>query len=335
MSDRQHRARKAARNGEKRAQALYAPNTFVTGAAPAGARPRHSAHRGRRARVLANTRQTTRHAPGWSADATPLTTRRRTRRSHRGSWSARLRGLLAVTALAGLGALAVWIWTASALRANSVRVVGTTDPELVTAVRALPMAGCFVLLCDTQRDAALVEGIPTIARAQVSFALPGTLVIDVTPRTPALVWRAYGDNFLVGGDGVVIGLAGASDQTQLAAVDDPQGAALTAGNARAGGRLPAALVEMAVELRSRLPGIVGHDVTLSYDRDAGLVADDGHGLRIAFGDPSQPPNDAPSGTAGQLAELRVMLDAVAQRGQRAAWIDLRWGTHPAYRLADS
>jgi hypothetical protein len=246
-----------------------------------------------------------------------------------------LRGLLAVTALTGLGALAVWIWATPALRANSVRVEGTADPALVTAVRALPLSGCFVLLCDTQRDATLVESIPMVARAQVSFALPGTLVIDVTPRTPAVVWRADGGAFLVGGDGVVIGPAGASGQTQLAAVDDPQGAALTTGNARVGGRLPVVLVEMAVELRSRLPGIVGHDVTLSYDPDAGLVADDGHGLRIAFGDPSQPPNDAPSGTAGQLAELRVILDAVAQRGQRAAWIDLRWGAHPAYRLADS
>jgi hypothetical protein len=70
-----------------------------------------------------------------------------------------------------------------------------------------------------------------------------------------------------------------------------------------------------------------------YDADVGLVADDGNGLVVAFGDPTRPPNDAPGGVVGQLAELRAILTLLTQQGETAEWIDLRWGTHPTYRLA--
>jgi hypothetical protein len=105
-----------------------------------------------------------------------------------------------------------------------------------------------------------------------------------------------------------------------------------AGRRTEGTRLPRALVELAAQLRSALPELLGQSVTLRYDGGLGLVAE-ASGLRAIFGDPSHAPADLRSRATGQLAELRAILDAPAPVGERPAWIDLRWGLHPAYGLA--
>lgn len=238
-------------------------------------------------------------------------------------------GLVMLAAIA----LAVWIATTPTLRVRHVRISGTSDPALLTTIQALPLTGCFVLTCDTSTDVVRIERLPTVARADVSVAPPDTLLVRVTPRLPLLIWRAAGDAFLVGADGVLIAPAEPADLTRLPLVDDPSGAALSGGPARPGARLPVALVELAAQLRSALPGMLGASVTLRYDPAEGLVADDGRGLLVAFGDPTRPPGDAPDGPPGQLATLHTILELLASRRQRAAWIDLRWGLHPAYRLA--
>jgi hypothetical protein len=226
----------------------------------------------------------------------------------------------------------VWLWAlvAPGWQVRRVAVLGTRDAALVAAIHRMPLAGCDAFRCDTARDARLVERLPAVAQADVWVAYPATLVVWVTPRVPVLLWRVAGQAYLVGADGTLIGRAPAD--AALPAVEDPQGAAL-AGAARPGARLSPALVQMAAQLLRALPGMLGVPVTLRYRAGVGLVADDGSGLVVAFGDPGLPPGDMPAGVAGQLAELRAILALLAQRGQQAEWIDLRWGWHPSYRLA--
>lgn len=232
-----------------------------------------------------------------------------------------------------MAALAVWAATTPDLRVRQVRVEGTTDAALIASLRALPVGGCFVLLCDTRAAVARAEALPQVASARAWLDPPSTLVLRVTPRAPVLVWRAGDVAVLVGGDGVVIGPAATADLARLPVVSDPISAALPGGKAAPGAKLAPHLVELAAQLRSALPALLGASVSLRYDPVLGLVADDGHGLQVVFGDPSRPPADLPLGAAGQLDELRAILHSLAQAGQRANWIDLRWGLHPAYRLA--
>lgn len=270
---------------------------------------------------------------GWrdvrASDAGHRATRamRPRRRVGRRAWLA-LVGLL----LLGVAALAVWLATTPALRARQLRVEGTSDAALISSVRALPLTGCFVFACDTTTVVSRVEALPQVASARAWLGPPSTLVVRVTPRVPVLVWRAGGSDVLVGRDGVVIGPATKDEMATLSVVDDPVSAALPEGKAAPGTKLPASLVELAAQLRSSLPALLGAQVSLSYDATLGLVADDSGRLRVVFGDPSRPPADQPRGAASQLDELRAILRALAQSGQRATLIDLRWGTHPAYRL---
>ena len=233
-----------------------------------------------------------------------------------------------------LGALAVWALTTPALRVHYVRIVGTRDPALVAEVRALPLAGCAIFRCDLARDAALVEALPAVARADIQVVYPDTLIVRLTPRVPILIWRAAGQPYLVAADGTLIGPSDPAGASRLPLVDDPQAAALGgAGHVRPGARLARPLVEMAAQLLNGVPGALGAGATVRYDAEVGLVADGGNGLVVAFGDPTRPPNDAPGGVVGQLVELRAILTLLTQQGETAEWIDLRWGTHPTYRLA--
>jgi hypothetical protein len=233
-----------------------------------------------------------------------------------------------------LGALAAWALTTPALRIHHVRIVGTHDPALLAEIRTLPLAGCAIFRCDLARDAALVEGLPAVASADIQVEYPDTLIVRITLRVPILIWRAAGQPYLVSADGTLIGPADPAGASRLALVDDPQAAALGgAGHVHPGARLVRALVKMAAQLLNGLPGALGAGATVRYDTNVGLEADDGNGLVVAFGDPTRPPNDAPGGVSGQLAELHAILTLLTQQGETAEWIDLRWGTHPTYRLA--
>jgi hypothetical protein len=241
--------------------------------------------------------------------------------------------LVIVIALAG-GSLTVWALTTPTFQVRHIHIIGTSDSALLATIRTLPLAGCAAFRCDVRHDIALLEALPAVERADVWVAYPDMLVVRVTPRVPLLLWRIAGQPYLAAADGTLIAQADAHTASVLPAVDDPQGAALGgADRAHAGARLPRPLVGMAAQLLNGLPGALGDGAALAYDADVGLVADDGHGLRVAFGDPARPPGAAVGGVSGQLAELRAILALLARHGQTADWIDLRWGTHPAYHVA--
>lgn len=56
----------------------------------------------------------------------------------------------------------------------------------------------------TSTMAAALTDLPAVARAEVAVGLPDALTVQVTERTPVLVWRAAGEAVLVDPSGVVI-----------------------------------------------------------------------------------------------------------------------------------
>jgi POTRA domain-containing FtsQ-type protein len=271
----------------------------------------------------------------------------------RTAWWRRPRVLaLLVTPLA-LGMLALWAVTTPRFQVRTVRIEGTSDPQLIAAIRALPLGGCDVFRCDTAARRRAVVALPAVADAEVSAVLPDTLVVRVTPRQPALVWQADGQGIVLAADGVVLGTTRSNPayaKLSLPAMDDPQ-SALFAGRIPAPGqRIDPALVEMARQLRRDATEVLRDGWTLRYSGDLGFVAERADGARALFGGPADAatavqPGAGPAGlgattpdaaTAGrgaarQIATLRALLDTLAKSGQRATLIDLRWGAHPYYR----
>jgi hypothetical protein len=113
------------------------------------------------------------------------------------------------------------IWGVSASPAFGIRTIDvsglvvTTAAE-VDAVLALgsPPPNAFMLATDRLRSG--LEALPSVAGADVSVALPGTLQVRVVERTPILAWRTGTSLMLVDRDGRVIADAASADASAAA-----------------------------------------------------------------------------------------------------------------------
>jgi POTRA domain, FtsQ-type len=270
----------------------------------------------------------------------------------RGAWWRRPGPLALLVAPLALVVLALWAVTTPRFQVRTVRIEGTSDARIVAAIRALPLGGCDVFRCDMAARRRAVAALPAVANAEVSAVLPDTLVVRVTPRQPALLWRADGQDIVLAADGVVLGTTQSNPayaKLGLPVMNDPR-SALFAGRIPAPGqRIDAAIVEMARQLRRGMAEVLRDGWTLRYSAALGFVAESVDGRQAIFGGPADAatavqPSAGPAGlgatpdagTAGrgaarQIATLRALLDTLATSGQRATLIDLRWGAHPYYR----
>lgn len=251
--------------------------------------------------------------------------------------------------------VAGWALTSPVWEARHVVVEGTRDQTLVAAVEALPLTGCNIFRCDLAGQARRVEALPAVANADVQAVFPDTLAVVVTPRQPALLLRTTAGSYVIAGDGVVLGMPRddpAWGAPALPALDDPDAASAGGAALAAGGRLDATVVKLAAQLRMGVHGTLGDTWALAYDRDDGFTATGPGGARVRFGTVRDvasaaggdlsaatlggPPDPARVGRGGeaQIAELRAILKTLADRGEHAALIDLRWGGHPYVRLGN-
>ncbi|MGH2516560.1 MAG: hypothetical protein ACRDHP_12970, partial [Ktedonobacterales bacterium] len=133
---------------------------------------------------------------------------------------------------------------------------------------------------------------------------------------------------------------------------DPSGAAFAGHMPQPDARIPAAQAEMAGQLRTGITRALGGGWTLQWTAGSGFVAGDGSGIQVLFGTPSDAAQALTSypdpatlaatptaagvdrGVAAQLQVLLALRTQLAGSGQQAVLIDLRWGPHPYYRLAN-
>lgn len=254
-------------------------------------------------------------------------------------------------------AAVAWGLTSPTFQARSVQIQGTSDPMLLAAIHRLPLPGCNIFRCDLASRARLVEALPAVAHAEVRAIYPNGLLVTVTPRRPTLLWRAGGQALVVASDGTVLGPL-ASDPAyahlSLLPISDPDAAAFAGQIPRPGYQIPAAEAEMAGQLRTGITEALGNGWTLQWTAAEGFVASDtsdGSGTRIVFGTPADAAQaltsypdpatlaatptaaEVDQGVAAQLQVLQALRTRLAQGGQHAVLIDLRWGPHPYYRLA--
>lgn len=265
--------------------------------------------------------------------------------------------LLALVQVAVLGVIG-WGLTSPTWQVRYVQVAGTQDTTLVAAIQRLPLTGCNIFRCDTVRQTRLVEALPAVASAQVHAAYPDGLIVVVTVRKPALLWHAAnGQDVVVASDGTVLG-APASDaayaHASLPQVYDDESAAFGGQTPRAGTAIPSTVVEMAGQLHTGMAAALkgSGGWSLRYTADQGFVAAGPDGARIVFGSPADAASVATSSTTSaaqtsgipadiasvdagvraQLDEVRSLVAQLVGQGRQPALIDVRWGSHPYYRL---
>jgi cell division septal protein FtsQ len=194
-----------------------------------------------------------------------------------------------------------------------LRIEGATLTSEATVRATLGLssaAGVNLVTLDTSVLAGRLEQVPTIARADVSVGLPGTLLVSVTDRTAILIWAVGDRRLLVDVDGHIIDELAASDplpDPTLPLVVDQRASAAALG---LGGTLDAVDLDAARRLASLRPADVGSTATslavVVDDADGFIVRPTGAGWSAVFGfyTPSQRTTDM---IPGQVRLLRSLL----------------------------
>lgn len=267
-----------------------------------------------------------------------------------------VRAIALLAPLVALIALLLWLGFGSYWQVRHVRIEGTSDATLLALAHAQRLTGCDAFRCDFSAAQRAIAASPRVQRVSVTVVFPDTALVSVTPRATAALWKAQGQMWAIGADGVVIGSVGrdpALARGAGATVDDPADLAFAGQTPRAGSRMNPALVAMASQLRISSSATGSSPATLRYSAQDGFTALTAGGTLMIFGAPSDAqatladltsetapaatgaPQTTPAAVAqGARIQAQVaqnILARLAQTGATASVIDVRWGAHPYYR----
>ncbi|MBD8507764.1 FtsQ-type POTRA domain-containing protein [Hoyosella sp. G463] len=128
-------------------------------------------------------------------------------------------GILVVGLLVG-GFAVAWFSSLLSVRSIEVQAAPSVPEEAVRGVIGVP-GGTPLLQVDTHDVAARVAGIPKVAEARVSRALPSTLRVEILERVPAVFFDAPGGSHLMDAEGVVFAVEPPPEGLPRLVTDEP------------------------------------------------------------------------------------------------------------------
>jgi cell division septal protein FtsQ len=236
---------------------------------------------------------------------------RRTRPIRRAS--ARLsvaRAGAALAMLASAGAI-YGVGASSAFEYARLQVDGAVFTELAAAEDAVADArGQNLFRLSTGPLEALLEGLPTVAQANVAVQLPDSLVVTLHERVPVLVWRVGARRYLADIDGHLFGRLGddpPASAADLPVIDDRRAASA---GLSIGARLDPQDIDAARRLASLVPadvGSVAEALAVRVTDNDGFVVRAGPQGWIAIFGYYTPSLRTPELIPGQVRLLRSLL----------------------------
>ncbi|HLY36121.1 MAG TPA: FtsQ-type POTRA domain-containing protein [Candidatus Limnocylindria bacterium] len=239
--------------------------------------------------------------------------------------------LVALLIAAGLASGLVMLVNGPWLRISSVTWAGSRYVSASDLSPILdPFKGTSLLLVDESSLASRLAELPGVASASVEPRFPDGLAVQLSERTPAMLWQTSRARLIVDAGGTVFGelplsVAVPRELAGLPAVDDRRVASRTLGT---GDRIPDAERAAALQLGTIDPRLAGSSATslrVAIDDRCGYLIGPGSGgwsAALGFhGDGvSGSLDDAPTIDA-QMAALRTLFAARPER--TVGWVDLR------------
>lgn len=160
--------------------------------------------------------------------------------------------------------------------------------------------------------AANIMALPNIKSAQVTVQLPATVIIEVSERTPELLWQTGDTVWWVDGEGIVVPPRG-DTEGMLRVVDNDQQPV------EVGYQVDPTIVRGAQMLRMLTPGLS----EIRHSRSLGLTVASPEGWPIYLGDGSE--------MRRKLVSLTAILEKVRSQDLTLSYIDLRDPLRPVYK----
>jgi len=239
--------------------------------------------------------------------------------------------LVALLIAAGLAAGLVMLVNGPWLRVSSVAWAGSRYVSASDVSPILdPLMGTSLLLLDESSLAARLAELPGVASASVEPRFPDGLAVQLSERTPAMLWQTSRARLIVDAGGLVfgeipLGVAIPRELARLPVVDDRRAASRTL---TTGDRIPETERVAALQLGTIDPRLAGSSATSLRvaidDRCGYLIAPGSGGWSAALGfhgdGVSGTLDDAPTIDA-QVAALRTLFATHPERS--VGWVDVR------------
>jgi cell division protein FtsQ len=224
-------------------------------------------------------------------------------RAHR---RARIALLVALVALALLGAGWLWLRHSSFVAVEHVRVAGAHGPQAGAIDRALTEAAKRMSTLDAKPAElnAAVARFPEVSAVRVRTSFPHSMRITVVERPAVAALLVGGTRIAIGADGVALGTAGSTGSLPTVADDIAPASGERARNT---------LVLQALAVLGAAPAKLDRLVARAYFSPRGLTVAMRSGLLVYFGDASRP-------RAKWLALAAVLADAGSAG---ALYVDVR------------
>jgi cell division septal protein FtsQ len=169
----------------------------------------------------------------------------------------RVRAGAALAMLVAAGAI-YGVASSSAFQLTAVDVTGTTFTDQADVQAAIDgVHGSNLFMLKTGPLEAALRNLPTVASAQVTVHLPGTLAVAIKERTAVMVWKVGARRYLAGSDGALF--AKLTDATADAGVGLPvvEDRRASSAGLYVGARLDTVDLDAATRLASLVPADVG------------------------------------------------------------------------------
>jgi cell division protein FtsQ len=255
-----------------------------------------------------------------SVEAPVRTDPRIRRRRHAVARSKRRRWAVVAASIAGV---AVCIWAAFFSPLLAVRHVRILGGEHTRAADVAAAAGLTtkdnLLLVSTSEIATHAESLPWVRDAEVSRKLPGTVVVRITERRPAMLLALSDARWLIDRDGHVLDDATGGAGLPILSGFDP-------GEVAPGDELVLPQARAAMRVWRSLPdGLASHVVALFAPTPQRISLSLDTETTVRYG--------SATGAAAKNAVLKALLARIGNDGQAPAYIDVRVPENPAISTA--
>lgn len=262
----------------------------------------------------------------------------------------RLFGFLA--GLIGLVLAANFAFSSNAFRIEQVSVVGTHNQVLINAIQRMGMQGQNIFLLDVNGLTAHIESYSRVETVSLSKNWPNQLTVNVTERTPVLLWQTGQGTYSVDNQGVVIApLSETSGADHLTTIIDTRSMGKSTRNTgktvaaiQPGTHLNTNEVAFALAILNRVPQLTGiTSFKLRYDSatnagSAGAMSNQSGSYTlessagwVAYLGGANDVNPLDN----RLIELQAILTLAQQQQLALATVDVRYGLHPIYTIKNS
>lgn len=230
-----------------------------------------------------------------------------------GSWLASGRIFSLLLLIASLGGT-LYVFTAPRFSVQDVRVEGVRVVSADEIINLAEAGGQSIWHVDTDQIVERLKTSAYIEQARASVTLPDQLHIAVVERRPEVRWASGGVQYLVDGDGRVLGTEDTIAITNTLVIQDMSMRVLEPNDL-----VDADALMLGQSLALRLPGELNvQPASIAWNTDSGMFVTMADQRKIIFG------------TSERLDEKFTVLGALLKDGTPFTYLDLRPQT-PFYR----